>query len=77
MDTIRKSADIYGYATRYYVIGLAIFDRVWCLAEIASVDQKKMVLVDEFVEDSFLWRRERIQSLQSELRPNVSEQSLL
>ena len=77
MDTIRKSAIIYGYATKYYVIGLAIFDRVWCLAEIASVDQKKMVLVDEFEEDSFLWRRERIQSLQSELRPNVSEQSLL
>ena len=60
MDTIRKSADIYGYATRYYVIGLAIFDRVWCLAEIASVDQKMMVLVDGFEEDSFLWRREDV-----------------
>lgn len=79
MDTIRKSADIYGYATRYYVIGLAIFDRVWCLAEIASVDQKKMVLVDGFEEDSFhtVEARRRIQSLQTELRPNVSEQSLL
>ena len=58
MDTIRKSADIYGYATKYYVIGLAIFDRVWCLAEICSVDPKKMVLVDEFEDDSFLSRRE-------------------
>ena len=60
MDTIRKSADIYGYATRYYVIGLAIFHRVWCLAEIAFVDQKKMVLVIEFEEDSFLGKREEV-----------------
>ena len=60
MDTIRKSADIYGYATKYYVIGLAIFDRVWCLAEICSVDPKKMVLVDEFEQDSFLYRREDV-----------------
>ena len=60
MDTIRKSADIYGYATKYYVIGLAIFDRVWCLAEICSVDQEKMVLVDKFERDSFLDRREDV-----------------
>jgi len=60
MDTIRKSADIYGYATRYYVIGLAIFDRVWCLAEICSVDPKKMVLVYEFEDASFLSRREEV-----------------
>ena len=60
MDTIRKSADIYRYATKYYVIGLAIFDRVWCLAEICSVDQEKMVLVDKFERDSFLDRREDV-----------------
>ena len=60
MDTIRKSADIYRYATKYYVIGLAIFDRVWCLAEICSVDPKKMVLVHEFEDHSFLWKREDV-----------------
>jgi len=57
MCTIMKSEDIYSCATYYYVIGLAIFDRVWCLAEICSVDDKKRVLVDEF--KGFIERREK------------------
>jgi hypothetical protein len=58
MGTIVKSAEIYGYAAKYYVFGLAIFDRVWCLAEIASVDKEKMLLVYEF--DRFLKNRETV-----------------
>ena len=56
--TIVKSNEIYNLATRYYVIGIAIFDRVWCLAEICSVDDKKRVLVDEF--KGFLGARETV-----------------
>ena len=36
MKTILRSNDIYKFARKYYIIGIAIFDRAWCLAEVSS-----------------------------------------
>ena len=62
MKIIFLSNEIYGWAVKYYVMGLAIFDRVWCLAETTCMGEKaqrrkEMIMVTDF--EGFLHRRER------------------
>ena len=40
MESIVRSDEIYGWAQKYFGMGLAIFDRVWCLAETACTGDK-------------------------------------
>ena len=59
MESIFRSNEIYGWTVN--VMGLAIFDRVWCLAETTCTGEKvrrrkEMIVVTDF--EGFLWRRE-------------------
>ena len=61
MKSIFRSNEIYGWAVKYYVMGLAIFDRVWCLAETTCIGEKaqrrkEMIMVTDV--EGFLRRRE-------------------
>lgn len=60
MET-KKKDEIYEWAKEYYAMGLAILERVWCLAETTCTgdnaqSQKKMVMVTDF--DGYLERCE-------------------
>ena len=61
MKTIVRSAEIYEWASEYYGMGLAIFDREWCLTETGSTGEnarrlQKMIMVTKFT--GYLARRE-------------------
>jgi len=62
METIKRSNEIYGYASKYFVLGLACFGRVWCCAELGCKDQDQIQLVsdfgDGFERENYLGRRE-------------------
>ena len=78
MKSIFRSNEIYGWAVKYYVMGLAIFDRVWCLAETTCTEEKaqrrkEMIMVTDF--EGFLGRREKgLQDREARFRPNVQWQ---
>ena len=61
MESIKRSDEIYGWAHKYFGMGLAIFYRVWCLAETTCTGEKaqrrkEMIMVTKF--RGFLDRRE-------------------
>ena len=61
MKTFVQSDQIYGWAVKYYGMGLAIFDQVWCLAEITCSGKqahrlRKSIIVTEF--EGYLGKRE-------------------
>ena len=56
METIKRSDDIYQKASKYYVVGLACFDRLWCLAEVGCRTHQEITVVVDF--KGFLYQRE-------------------
>jgi len=57
METIKRSNEIYNNANKYSIIGLACFDRLWCLAEAGCKQRDQIVMVFDTV-GYFLMQRE-------------------